>query len=231
MSTTYAVAKTKVEKDLDLEGEEFIQDSEMLAYFNDALRDIEKDVLTIYEDYLLDKVYLPLIFGQDTYSLPAGIFSLKMRAVIYNSGSILYEIKRNRTQHKFLDRAFVRTSDPLDYYQYIVLNNSTTGIKLELSPPSRETSSANVTVFFIRTVDEIVDDGDFVDKDIPEALSFIYAYVKGKCKQKENRGSMPPDAQAEIDREKEQFIATLTNSIPDDDNEVIKDLSFYNEIS
>lgn len=231
MSITYANAKAKVEKDLDLEGEEFIQTSEMLGYFNDALRDIEKEILTIYEDYLLDKAYLPLVLGQDTYSLPTGIFSSKIRGIVYNNGTITYEIKRIRSAHKFLDRAYIRASDPLDYYQYIVFNNSSSGIKIELTPASKETSSSNVTIFFIRKVDDIVSDLDIVDKDIPEAINFIYAYVKAKCKQKENAGIMPPDAQAEVDREKELLVSTLTNMIPDDDNEVIRDMSFYTEVS
>lgn len=231
MSTTYSTAKTKVEKDLDLEGEEFIQTSEMLQYFNDGLRDIEKEVLTVYEDYLLDKAYLPLTLGEDSYSLPTGIFSSKIRAIIYQSGDIIYPIKRLRFVKKFLDRALVRQSDPTDYYSYMIFNNSTDGITLELSPVSKETSSQNVTVFFIRKVDAIVDDTDLVDKDIPEALNFLYAYVKAKCKQKENGGVMPPDAAAEVEREKMLFIDTITNKVPDDDNEVEKDMSFYFETS
>jgi len=231
MSVQYSTAKAKVERDLDLEEENFIQDEEMLEYFNEALREAEAEVLAIYEDYLLDSASLALVIGTSKYDLPNGIYASKIRGVIYSNGSIIYEIKRIRSAHKFLDRALLRDADPTDYYQYIIVNNSTTGIQIELSPAAKETSSSNVTVWFIREVDEIVDDTDLVDKDIPESINFIYAYVKARCKQKENAGQMPPDAQAELEKQRSLMIETLTTMVPDDDNEVIKDLSFYNEIS
>lgn len=232
MSTDYYTAKRKVERDLDLEEENFIQPEEMLEYFNEALREAEAEVLGIYEDYLLDNAPLELVLGQAKYDLPSGIYSSKIRAIIYNSNNnIIYEIKRIRGAKKFLDRALIISADPTDYYQYIMLNNATNGIQIELSPPSKEDSTENVTVWFLRTVTPILINEDIVDKDIPESINFLYAFVKGKCKQKENGGVMPQDAQAEIDQQRKLLIETLTNAIPDDDNEVIKDLSIYQESS
>lgn len=231
MSVAYSTAKAKVQRDLDLEEEEFIQPEELLEYFNEALREAEAEVLGIYEDYLLDSANLALAIGTSKYDLPDGIYASKIRGIIYASGSTIYEINRIRTARKFLDRALLRDASPTDYYTYIIINNSTTGIQIELSPASKETSSSNVTIWFLRKVDEIVDDADIVDKDIPESINFVYAYVKAKCKQKENAGVMPPDAQAEIEQQRKLMIETLTNMVPDDDNENIKDMTFYNEMS
>lgn len=231
MSVLYSDAKAKVERDLDLEDEEFVQDSEMLEYFNEALREVEAEVLGIYEDYLLDSAPLALISGQSKYNLPTGIYAHKIREIIYNSGPIIYEIKRIRGAKKFLERALIRDADPTDYYQYIILNNSTNGIQIELSPASKETSSSNVEVWFLRKVDPIVLDTDIVDKDVPECINFVYAYVKARCKQKENAGTMPSDAAMEVEQQRKLLVETLTNMVPDDDNEVLKDMSFYNEMS
>lgn len=231
MSVTYATAKAKVQRDLDLEEEEFIQPAEMLEYFNEALREAEAEVLGIYEDYFLDNASLSLTNGVSKYDLPTGIYASKIRAIIYANGSIIYEIKRIRTAKKFLDRALIRDANPSDYYAYIILNNSTNGIQIELSPPSNETSTTNVTIWFLRKVDEIVSDSDIVDKDIPESINFIYSYVKGKCKQKENAGAMPADAAAEIEQQRKLLVETLTNMVPDDDNQIEKDMTFYNEMS
>lgn len=231
MSVTYAAAKAKVEQDLDLEEEVFIQDSEMLAYFNDALREAEKEVLTIYEDYLLDKTYLPLVLGQSSYSLPAGILANKIRGIVYSQNNIIYEFTRIRDKRKFLEIELLKNANPTDYYKYYVLNSSSGGIKLELVPESKETSSTNVIIHYIRKVDEIVDDTDIVDKDIPESIDFVYAFVKAKCKQKENGGIMPQDAFAEVEQQRKMLVDTLTEMIPDDDNEVIKDMTFYEEMS
>lgn len=231
MSVTYTNALAKIERDLDLEEEDFIQASEIMEYFNQAKRASEKIVLEIYEDYLLDSANLALVNGTSKYSLPSGIFAHKIRSVVYSNGSIIYEISRIRSSRKFLERALILNSNPSDYYQYIILNNSSSGIQIELSPASKETSSTNVTIWYLRKVDEITTGADIVDKDIPESIDFIYAYVKGKCKEKENGGVMPQEAAQEIEMEKQTLIDTLTNMVPDDDNTVIGDMSIYDEMS
>lgn len=235
MSTTYAVAKLKVQKDLDLEGETFIQDTEMLEYFNEALREAEAEILGINEDYFMTRAYLALVNGTDLYSLPTGIYEDKIRGIVYDntsatSGGSIYEIKRIRTPKKFLDRSYLRNSDPTDYYQYIVLNSSASGTQIELSPAAKETSSTNVRIWHLRVVDVIVNTTDIVDKDI-RFINFIYAYVKARCKQKEAAGDMPQDARMELEMQRKLMVETLSNRIPDDDNEAIKDMSFYYEMS
>lgn len=227
----YSDAKTVVEKELDLEEEDFVQDAEMLEYFNKARRTAEAEVLGIYEDYLLDNAYLPLVLGQSKYNLPTGIYASKMRGIIYDNGSIIYEIKQVRSAKKFLERALLKTANPTDYYRYIILNNAATGIQMEITPPSQEDSATNVQIWFLRKIPDLVLDTDFVDKEIPESINYIYALVKGYCKQKENGGVMPDDSKQEIAMEKVLMIETLTNMIPDDDNTILQDHSIYDEMS
>lgn len=230
MSTIYTDAVAKVEQDLDLEEEDFIQTTEMLGYFNEALREAAAEISTIYEDYFLTSAALPLVLNQAIYNIPSGIFFDKIRGIVYFSGTIIYEIKRIRTDHKFLDRASLIYDDPTDYYRYILINGATNGVQLELSPPSKETSSTNVYVWFLREVTPIVNGTDIVDKDI-RFINFTYAYVKGRCKQKENAGVMPDDARAEIEFQRKLMIETLSNRVPDDDNKNLLDMSFYREMS
>lgn len=227
---TYLQASTKVIQDLDLEDETFIQASELLGYFNEGIREAEAEILTIYEDYFLTNTTLALVNGTAIYNLPAGIYASKIRAIIYNNQSIIYEIKRIRTAKRFLERALIRYQDPTDEYRYILLNNSVSaGVQIELSPASKETSSSNAVIWFIREVSEVALSTDVID--IPEFINFIYAFVKGKCKQKENAGVMPADAAQEIEQQRGMMTSTLSNRVPDDDNEVTKDISFYQESS
>lgn len=230
MSVTYEDAKKKVERDLDLEEENFIQAEEMLEYFNEALRQAEAEVLGIYEDYFLAKESFALVSGTSLYSLPTTIYAHKIRRMIYKNGATIYTIKRLRTMDKFLDRAFILNSDPTDYYQYMIFK-ATDGHQIELIPAAKETSASNVTIFYLKKVDVIADDDDIVDKDIPESIDYIYAYVKARCKQKENAGMMPPDAAQELEYQKKLFVETLTTMVPDDDNEVEQDVSIYQESS
>lgn len=230
MSITYAQALLKVEQDLDLEEEIFIQGTEMLGYFNEAIRDCEAEILTINEDYFLTNALLPLVLGTALYALPTGIYASKIRSIIYSNGTIIYPIERIRTPRRFLDRALLLYASPTDYYQYLLFNPSAAvGAQIEITPPSKETSSGNVTIFYIREIAEIVLTTDLID--IPEFINFIYAFVKGRCKQKENAGVMPGDAQTEIDIQRKMMVDTLSNRVPDDDTEIVKDISAYQESS
>lgn len=232
MATLYSDAKAKVEKDLDLESEDIITDEEMLGYFNDAIREAEAEVMGANRDYFLDKAYLALVNGTSLYSLPTGIYANKIRGIIYANGTLIYEIKKIRGMQQFLERAEILSANPTDQYQYMIINNSSTGRQIELSPAAKETSSQNVIIWFVRKVAELTGaTTDYIDKDIPESTNFIYSYVKGKCIQKENAGIMPPEAQAEIDKQRMLLVETLGDMIPDDDNEAIKDMSFYMESS
>ncbi len=230
MATTYTAFKAKVQQDLDLEDEVFIQATELLGYTNEGLREIAKDVLTIYEDYFDCSAYLTLVTGTSTYSLPTGIFSRKIRSILYKDGVAPYEILEIKGSDKYMRRALLQM-DTAANYQYMIINTSASGPQIQLSPTSRESSSTTVEINFIRTITALTTGSDNVDKDIPECENFLYAYVKGKCKQKENAGSMPPDAQAEIDMQKKLLIDTLSVAIPDNHNELEKDVSSYQESS
>lgn len=231
MSTVlYSAFKTKVQQDLDLEEENFVQATELLGYTNEAIREAEAEILTIYEDYFLTNSNLVLVNGTSLYALPTGIYASKIRGVIYNNGSLIYEIKRIRTPKKFLDRALMLYANPSDEYSYILINASAAaGTKIEFTPPSKETSSTNVVIWYLREVAEVTGATDPID--IPEFINFIYAIVKGKCKQKENGGVMPGDAVAEIEQQRKMMVDTLSTRIPDDDNEITRDISWYQESS
>jgi len=214
-------------QDLDLEEENFIQDTEMLGYFNEAIRDAKTTIDSIYKDYFLTSYPLPVTTGTAKYTIPSTVG--KIRGFEYNNNNLIYPIKQFRDWNKFLKRDLMVNANPDFWYRYLLLNPSPGVYQIELSPPAKETSS-NFIIWHLRPVVELT--GSDTDPiDLPEFVNFIYAFVKGKCKQKENGGIMPPDAQSEIDRERQLMVDNLTDRVPDYDNEVEKDLSIYYEHS
>ncbi len=226
---TYAAALSKVQKELDMEGEEFVQPTEWLEYFNDALREAEAEILGIYADYFLDLFSLPLVQGQSLYALPPGIYAHKIRSMIYASGSIIYPIRRIRTSTKFQDRAEILLANPTDEYRYIIRNSATNGVQLELIPAAKETSSQNVQIWHLRTCNVVALTTDILD--LPEFVNFIYAFVKYRAQTKENAGEAPQGIVSELEHERKLMVETLTDMVPDDDNEIEKDMSIYEEMS
>lgn len=226
---TYADMKAKVEQDLDFQDEEIVGPDEMLGYFNDAVRDAESEILGIYEDYFLNNKDIPITEGEAFYCLPEDIFATKIRGVVYHSGSLIYPIRRVRDMKKFQDvQVLDFYSSTSMNYRYIILNRSAAaGVQFQLIPPSRETADNVVTVWYIREANRLVLDTDVCD--IPEFISFIYAFVKVECRKKEFNGYCPQEELDRLERQRKLMIDSLTAMVPDQDTEIEKDMSFYHD--
>lgn len=218
---TWAQLRTKIENDLDLKDEIFITQEELLGYANEAIDEAEQEILTIYEDYFLTRESLALVTGVDEYDLPADIWAHKIRAILYNSPSLKYPIRKI----KELPEVNADLTG-VDTYRYLIVNSLVDGPKIKIYPASLETSSANVTIWFIRNAKEIVLDDDVID--VPEAHKFIMQHIKLRCYEKE--GSPNQDkATSDLLRERELLVSTLSAMIPDEDNHMLLDTSFYED--
>lgn len=220
-SPTYAELLADLQKELDLEDETFITPDEFLSYFNRGVDDVESAIHTIYEDYFLTKTSVSLVSGTSEYSLPSDIYAQKIRGIFYNNGTTKkYEIRQIRKLQEtdFLDQ-------PTDDYKYVITNSSVSGLKIAIYPTPNETSSY-VTMWYIRNAKRFSSDSDVCD--IPEFTPVIIQYVRWKCLAKEGH----PDTDAarqDYERMKQNMVETLTNRVPDEHNEVLMDLSFYND--
>lgn len=224
---TYADMKAKLQNDLDLQDEEMIQPAEMLAYFNDAVREAESEILGIYEDYFLAQTDIPLTEGVDLYPLPDNIYATKIRGLVYHNGPLIYPVSRIRDWKKFITMvtADYYTNTTQDY-RYMIMNPSAAdGVQLKLVPPSRETSVDHLTLWYIREANRLVYDTDVCD--IPEFVSFIYAHVKVSCRKKEFNGFCPQEDRDQLEFQRKLMVDSLTAMVPDADTEIEKDLSSY----
>lgn len=219
---TWLEVKTKVLNDLDLNDEDFITPDELLGYANEAIDEAEQEILTIYEDYFLVKENLALVAGQSLYDLPADIYAHKIRSIHYDDGGARrYIIRRFRNLKKV---NWVNEND--EFYKYVITNSLADGPKIQLYPSSKETSSTNVEIWFLRNAREITADTDVID--IPEAHKFIIQHIKLRCYEKEGSPKQLKAAQ-DLARERELLVSTLSAMVPDEDNRMLLDMGFYDD--
>lgn len=209
---TLGQIKTKVNDDLDLTDEVMITDSEMISNINAAIDEAEQLVHTLYEDYLLRSENLTLTTGSDQIDLPTSIYAHKIRKVFYENGTDKYEIKRIRNLTDIPD---VLSTDK---YRYLIINTGTGGFKMRLFPASRETSTTNVTIWFIANANTLSLDTDVMN--IPEAVRFVIEKTKLLCARKEGHPAQVA-LEAEVERQKELLVSTLTAMVPDEDNAIL----------
>lgn len=236
---TFAQIRSKVERELDLEVEEFVQPEEFVEYVNDALSMAEAAIhkLGLEDEYFLTKYTLPLTVNQEDYKLPAPIYMNKIRSVIYSNGATIYEISRLRGINKFEDIARIEQYNSVtDFYKYLIRNDSAdAGVVFQLVPPSRELVASAVKIWYIREAAKWVYDTaglfDTLKCDMPQiAMQFVYQYVKYRCYEKEGHANTEA-AKADLANIQTIMISTMEQMVADDNTELIRDLTSYQDMS
>lgn len=105
--------------------------------------------------------------------------------------------------------------------------NKIGGNYIKIIPTSQETSVENVKIWYIRNAKVLVNTTDVCD--IPEFESFVLTSTKYKCLLKDIGNPMIMQVKNDLDRERESLIATLSKMIPDDDDFLLADVSFYED--
>lgn len=226
---TYTELKTKVENDLDLTNEVSLTAAEWLGYFNEAIDEAEAEIhkLGLEDEYFLDSATLSLVTNTSAYAMPTNIYANKIRGVVYASGYNIYPVTRLRGQNKFSAIAEINyEASGTAPYQYFFSNPAASGRRINLIPPARETSSTVLTIWFIRNATRMTTGADVLD--IPEFANFVMSFVKVKLLQKEGDSRVEIEAM-NLAGQRKLMIDTLTEMVPDEDNEIPADTSHYEE--
>ena len=226
---TLAQIKTKVKEDLDLEDEQFITDTELTAYINEAIDECEAHVHTLEREaeYFLAEAFLPLTTGVQEFSLPSDIYANKIRAIIYHNGTIIYPIERLRRVSKFEEMAYIEQYNTgTQFYRYVIKHETPGTYQLKIFPASNETSTQNVKIWYIRNANLLSADTDICD--VVEFSHYIISFAQWKCYLKEGNPSAIPK-KAEVEEYRKLMIQTLETMVPDGDNEIEKDFSSYTD--
>lgn len=228
---TLAEIKQKIRQDLDLEGEVFIQPTELVNYINQAIDEAEAEIQAIYEDYFLDYYYVPLVTDQQEYDLPPQIYAHKIRKIIFSDDqSKTYEVARIPESAKFQDIALTERFRSTEFYRYLIVNRAAGTPQMYFVPAIREgdVSPSRMRVWYLRNANRLSVDTDICD--IPEFVHFVIAYAKLRCLEKE----MHPGTEYwynHVERQRRLMVDTLTTMIPDGENHIEPDMTTYEELS
>ena len=228
LNWTLAEIRTKVQNDLDLIDEDFITTDELDAYINEGIDLAEAEIHTIYENknqhYFLSVADIDLVTGTSDYEFPTDVYANKIRRLIYDDGSRKYMVR----VIKNLDE--LPLVESTEDYRCVIFNITGVGPRIRLFPASRETdSTGKLKIYYLRNANRLVDDTD--ECDIPEAANYVIQYAKEQCLAKENGGVSPPGAISKTNMFKQLMVESLTEMVPDEDNLIDPDTSFYEDFS
>jgi hypothetical protein len=224
---TYAELLAKVERDLDIEGETFVQPDEMLGYANEAIDDCERIVKGVYPDYFLDKDTITLVTSTKEYSLPSRIYAHKIRRMVYRNGGEVYTIPRIKDWRKFETYEVEQTGSGSSHISGYFILNSTAGAPKILFPQVN-VSGEYVQVWFVRQANRLVETTDVLD--IPEASNYVMQHMKVRAYEKEGHPNLTLATQILVGL-RADLEGDLAEMVPDADNELEMDTSFYEDMN
>jgi hypothetical protein len=227
---TWAQIWAKLQSQLDLENEDFIDEDEMMGYANDAIEECEKMIHGLNEDYFLTRATLTIVAGTDTNALPTSVYAHKIRNLVFFKTGEAYEIDRLPTLEKFLayrsERVSVSGSRRLKYF----IDNGTAGTpKILWTPvPTSEHAGVTVEVWHERNANRLEDSDDICD--LPACVRYVFDFCEERTWFKRAAGSARH--QSSIMRLKETrdtMVLTLREMVIDGNTEIPADFSAYEE--
>jgi len=149
--------RDKVREDMDLQEETFISDNELNSVANEAIDQAEQEVHTLYEDYFLTDVKIPLVSGVEKYDLPGKIYAHKIRRLVFEDGSRVYKVTRIGDWKKFERKAIEGIHSSSTLYDWFLVNDSQGKPQINLVPKSHDTSFS-VTISAANSAIDFIDD-------------------------------------------------------------------------
>lgn len=228
---TWAEIRAKVERECDLEDEDFVRPEELLDYANEAIDEAEAEIHGLYEDYFLSETPPIPVVANDTVidmvtNLP-NIYADKIRKIIFTSGGgSVYPVTRLKNESKFEEKALADVQPTSDLYKYMLVNTTPGAPEIQIVPKIHE--AGNMKIWYLRNANRLAVDTDVCD--IPEFINFIFAHMKMKVFAKEGHPGYP-EALERLERERERMLGTLQARVPDADNQIELDTSIYDEMS
>lgn len=221
---TLTEIKAKINRDLDLTDENFIdQTTELVDYINEAIEEVGRLIHKTYERYFKAKSTISIVSGTQAYAPPSDIFAMKIIKIMYDNGSDKYEIKPIKDDgEKHEDRTGMN-------YIYDIDNTLNTGFRIKFYPTPDFTNSTYVSIYYHRQPKSLSSGSD--ECDIPEFVSLVIRKAKNKCLIKEFLGNVPADSKLDEARLIEEVPQILSPMRDDGNDEIVPDTTFYNEFA
>ena len=224
--------KEKIERDLDLEEEEFIQPDELTEYINDAITAAEAMIINLglRDKYFFTKATLDIVQGQEDITLPENIYANKIFKLVFHNGNDIYPIKPIDSRRMYEEIALLNQNPSAVNYKYLIRHDTPGEEVIQIVPPPRESLSDVIEIWFHRDANRLEEDTDVCD--LPEiSLLFIYQSVRVRVYEKE-KGQPWVLALAELEKVSNLMKETLQQQIVDSElTKVDMDMDLYEEHS
>jgi len=222
--STLKTLREEIQADLDLEDENFISDADINRWINQGIRSAERIIHGLYEDYFLCSADTDITTASNLVSYPSDVYGNKIRKILFKNGKDVHEVRRVSNLRDATDRDINETgSNPT--LEWSPTNDSTNGRKIRLFPSASR--NGTLTIWYIRNALQL--SADDSECDIDEFEIYVTQSAKVQCFLKEG-DPRANEAKMLEQQYKADMIETLSNMVPDNNDEIPMDMSFYDDV-
>lgn len=213
----------KIQDELDLQEETFIDQAEYIEYINEALDEAEAEIHSIYEGYFNTTSTISLVSGTAAYNLPTNMYANKIKHVQFKRNSTdFYRVPRIRLQ----EIAAVEEQTTADLTFDIQNDGTANGPQIVFYPTPTESITDGIRLWYIRNVERVTALADKVE--IPEFNQFVFSYIRVKVARKELNPILA-EYKEELERQRQLMKVSLSEMLPDEETKIHMDMSFYSD--
>lgn len=220
--------RDQVKGDLDLDEETFVSNADLNRWINDAISLAEAEIHTLYEDYFLAEETIAAVSGQALYDYPSDIYANKIRKIIFRAGASsdtsVHEVRRIRNLINAKEQDLYNTTSTTALLSWSPINDATSGRKIRVFP--KQSRDGFFDTFYIRNAKRLALDTDVCDIDEFELYIVQYTKTQAYLKDGDPRAA---DSSALESSYKNTMVLTLSNMVPDNNNEIEMDISHYED--
>lgn len=239
MAKTFAELKQQVIDDLDLQDEIFVTTNDLYRWMNDAIESAEAQIHTLYEDYFLSRTEYSISSGEYLLDYPSDIYASKVRKMLYKEGNnapntASHEIKRETNLIAAEARDIYESGSSTPALTWIGVNTSSEGRKVRLFP--KVSRNGIIVMYYIRNAKKVIYDSltdTWINEDevcdIDEFERFVVQSVKTQVYLKDG-DVRAEDSKGLEEQLKKDMIESLSNRVPDNNDEIVMDMSHYNDM-
>jgi hypothetical protein len=230
---TFVQLKDQVERELDLETEDFITATELQDYFDEAIDIVEAHIgaLSLKDRYLQDDAFISLVADQTEYTLPTDIIDAQIRKLIYRENTLVYTMKPLLAEGDYVTEDLIELyqTSTSDYYRWSIWKPDDEYV-LRIIPTPRSSTTNAIRIIYWKDLNRYT--ADAIECDVPNiCYPYIRAYVRYKCYKKELHESTDRTAQ-ELAAMEKLMLDTLMGQVKDPQiHEIDQDISHYEESS
>lgn len=208
---------TKIQRDLELHAEIYVQPDDIKSFINDAIDDAEELIINSFSDYFLTFQDYTVATGDSYLEFPDDIYEMRTRGLYYDkqefaqgsgaSSGDWYKVKKMMLEQ-------IAEVGSNDFYQYRNVNSQANGPRIYIYPSIREDSTGRFRLWYIREAARLNESLDVLERGLRP--QYIISHAKVSVLQKEGSDMLPLEI-SRLEAQTKKMLDSLSRV--SDDNE------------